>query len=126
MALFNWNKQEETETTSKLDVVSSTPELHSAHSDADLSHILKNPRITEKATMHSEQSVYLFDISSRATKRSVSQAVSALYKVTPRMIRIVQIPMKVKRNMRTGKRGIKRGGKKAYVYLKRGENITIA
>ncbi|PIR83864.1 50S ribosomal protein L23 [Candidatus Kaiserbacteria bacterium CG10_big_fil_rev_8_21_14_0_10_51_14] len=91
----------------------------------DLSFILRHARITEKATMHSAESVYTFDVEVRATKRDVLQAVQALYKVAPRMVRIVNIPTKMRRNARTGKIGVKRGGKKAYVYLKKGETITI-
>jgi large subunit ribosomal protein L23 len=89
-------------------------------------HILKHARITEKATMHSEAGVYTFDIAEEATKRDVIRAVQALYKVLPRKVAIVQVPSKMRRNARTGKVGVKRGGKKAYVYLKKGEKITIA
>ena len=91
----------------------------------DVSHVLRHARITEKATMHSESGVYTFDIAENATKRDVMQAVRALYKVTPRKVAIVPVPSKMRRSARTGKRGIKRGGKKAYVYLKKGEKITI-
>ena len=91
----------------------------------DLSHVLKHARITEKATMHSADSVYTFDIAESATKRDVMQAVRALYKVTPRSVRMVTVPSKTRRNARTGKRGVKQGGKKAYVYLKKGETITF-
>ena len=92
----------------------------------DLSHVLKHARITEKATMHSEQGVYTFDIAKSASKRDISMAIQQLYKVTPRMVRVVSVPMKVRRNARTGRTGVKSGGKKAYVYLKKGEMITIA
>ncbi len=91
----------------------------------DLSFVLKNARITEKATMHSADGVYTFDIAGVSTKRDVKQAIRALYKVEPRMVRIVSVPTKMKRNARTGKLGQTRGGKKAYVYLKKGETITI-
>lgn len=93
---------------------------------SDLSRVLKSPRITEKATMHQEAGVYTFDVAENATKRSVMQAVTSFYNVTPRKVRVVTIPSKQKRNTRTGKRGVKQGGKKAYVYLKEGESITIA
>ena len=91
----------------------------------DLSHVLKHARITEKATMHSADGVYTFDIAKNATKRDVIQAVQALHKVLPRKVRIVKVPTKMRRNPRTGKVGVTRGGKKAYVYLKKGETITI-
>src|SRR3989344_4374539 len=87
--------------------------------------VLKNPRITEKATMHSDAGVYTFDVTAGATKRDIMKAVRALYSVSPRKVAIVSVPKKWKRNMRTGKRGQQGGGKKAYVYLKKGETITI-
>ncbi len=101
------------------------PEASSVSSVRDLSHILKHARITEKATMHSADGVYTFDIADNATKRDVMQAVQAHYKVMPRKVRVVSIPTKKRRNPRTGKVGITHGGKKAYVYLKKGETITI-
>jgi len=91
----------------------------------DISTILRHARITEKASMHQAGGVYTFDIARAATKRDVVQAVRALYSVTPRTVRVVTIPTKARRNARTGKVGMTGGGKKAYVYLKKGENITI-
>ena len=90
------------------------------------SRILRSPRITEKGTMHAERGAYLFDVAPDATKHDIAQAVTAVYKVKPRMIRVVTIPSKRKKSSRTGKAGVKQGGKKAYVYLKKGETITIA
>jgi len=57
--------------------------------------------------------------------RQIIEAVRELYKVTPRMVRVVTIPAKLKRNARTGKPGVKHGGKKAYVFLKKGDTIAI-
>ncbi|MEN9560802.1 MAG: hypothetical protein RIQ56_75 [Candidatus Parcubacteria bacterium] len=95
-------------------------------SGANLAAVLKHARITEKATMHAEMGSYVFDIADVATKSDVAKAVKKLFNVTPRMVRIVRTPSKVKRNMRTGKSGVRGGGKKAYVYLKKGETITLA
>ncbi len=103
----------------------SASSANSSSTSRNLSHVLRHARITEKATMHSEAGVYIFDIAERATKRDVMQAVQALYKVTPRKVAIVPVPSKTRRSARTGKSGMKRGGKKAYVYLKKGEQITI-
>jgi large subunit ribosomal protein L23 len=89
-------------------------------------HILRHARITEKATMHADQSVYVFEVAETATKRDIVMAVRDIYNVTPRMVRIASIPTKTTRNMRTGINGIKRGGKKAYVFLKKGETIIIS
>lgn len=98
---------------------SASPASTKSGNRSDLTHILVSPRITEKATMHSAQGVYVFDVDGSATKSSVAQAVIAHYKVTPRMVRVVTIPRKVKRSMRTGKTGIKHGGKKHTYILKK-------
>ena len=74
--------------------------------------------------MHSADGVYTFDIAPGATKRDVMQAVRALYKVTPRRVAVVTIRAKMRRNARSGKVGMTGGGKKAYVYLKKGETIS--
>jgi large subunit ribosomal protein L23 len=90
------------------------------------SHILKHARITEKASMAAVDSVYVFNVASSATKRDVMRAVLDLYKVKPRKVAIVPVPMKPVRHMRSGREGVKSGGKKAYVYLKKGETLTIS
>ena len=89
-------------------------------------HILRHARITEKATMHADQSVYVFEVAETATKRDIVMAIRDIYNVTPRMVRVAGIPTKTTRNARTGVMGLKRGGKKAYVYLKKGETIIIS
>ncbi len=92
----------------------------------DLSHVLLGPRITEKATFASGVGAYVFNVATSANKKQIASAVKATYDVTPHAVRIVNIRPKMVRNMRTGKRGVKQGGKKAYVYLKKGETITMA
>ncbi len=90
-----------------------------------LAHILRHPHITEKASFAAEKGSYVFDVATRATKQDIEKAVFTIYKVKPRMVRIVNTPSKTKRSARTGKIGVKQRGKKAYVYLKKGESITI-
>lgn len=92
----------------------------------DLSHVLRHARITEKATINQMSGVYVFDIATSVSKRDIMQAVKSLYNVTPRKVAVVTIPKKNIRSMRTGRTGVKGGGKKAYVYLKKGDTITIA
>ena len=92
----------------------------------DLTHVLSHARITEKASMHSEQGVYTFNIAMSATKRDIKQAVFALYKVMPRAVRVLSVPTKVRRNAKTGKTGVTTIGKKAYVYLKKGETLDLS
>ena len=89
----------------------------------NVERILKNPRVTEKATLSAEQNVYVFDVVADANKFQIKQAVKSLYKVTPVKVNVVTVP--AKRIIYRGKRGVKPGGKKAYVYLKEGDKINI-
>ena len=89
----------------------------------NLANILINPRITEKATMSSERSVYVFKIDPRTSKALVEKAFIEKYKVTPLKINTVTIP--AKSVFVRGKKGKKSGYKKAYVYLKKGDKIEI-
>ena len=123
MALFGKKKDTDKAVTAPAAVGTVKPVRESRGGGA--ANVLKNPRITEKATMHSDAGVYPFDVTESATKRDILKAVRALYKVSPGKVAIVSIPRKWKRNMRTGKKGMQGGGKKAYVYLKKGETITI-
>lgn len=82
------------------------------------------PRVTEKATTIAEQGgVYVFEIEKDAGKKEIATAVKNLYRVSPVKINIVKIPRK--QVFVRGKKGFKSGGKKAYVFLKKGEKIEI-
>lgn len=86
---------------------------------------LLKPRITEKTNRLSGSSVYVFTLSNPLlNKVAVAAEIKKEYKVTPEKIRIVAIP--AKRVFVRGKWGKKQGGKKAYVYLKKGETIEFA
>lgn len=89
----------------------------------NLDCILRRPRITEKATMNAEASVYVFDVATDANKFQIKEAVEALYKVSPIKINVAQVPSK--RIFYRGKKGVKSGGKKAFVYLKEGDKINV-
>lgn len=86
--------------------------------------ILLNPRITEKATEAQDRGVYVFDVEKRSTKTEVTKAVESVYKVKPRKVNFV----KTRGRDVMGKKGTKgktASGKKAYVYLKKGDSIEI-
>jgi len=89
----------------------------------DLERVLINPRITEKATLSSEKNVFVFDVAPDANKFKVAEAIKYLYKVTPVKVNVVTVP--AKRIVYRGKKGIKTGGKKAYIYLKAEDKINI-
>jgi len=89
----------------------------------DVEYILTKPHITEKASMHAENNVYVFEVSRRANKTLVRNAVKELYKVTPEKINIVNTPAKAVSSR--GIKGVKSGKKKALVFLKKGDAIEI-
>lgn len=86
--------------------------------------VLISPRMTEKAALaQNRQNVYVFNVSKDANKKSVEQSIKAEYKVTPVQVRIAAIASKP--TFYRGRPGTKAGGKKAYVYLKKGDTIAI-
>lgn len=84
-------------------------------------NILLRPRITEKASFVLESNVYSFEVAPEATKKQVTEAVRAFYKVLPVKVNIVRNP--AKKVFIKGKRGTTAGVKKAYVYLKKGDKL---
>jgi len=85
--------------------------------------IIKNPRVTEKASFNAEQNVYTFDISQSANKTEIKKAIFALYKVHPVKVNVLNVPRK--KTMSKGKVGTKGGGRKALVYLKKEDKIEF-
>jgi len=89
-------------------------------------HILKGPRITEKASYLAQDNCYVFDVTSAANKGSVAAAIRAVYKVTPRKVTVVRTPRKRVMTRGTNRAGQTASGKKAYVYLKKGDTIELS
>jgi large subunit ribosomal protein L23 len=86
--------------------------------------VIKKPRVTEKSGIKSEsQNVYTFEVMKDATKKTVSEAIRAIYKVTPMKVNIVNLP--AKSVAKRGKRGTKQAIKKALVFLKKGDKIAF-
>ncbi len=88
--------------------------------------VLLSPRITEKAAIGNDFGIYTFNITRSATKQQVAAAVKQLFKVTPRMVRVANVKGVRVTTRATGKKGKTASGKKAYVYLKKGEKIELA
>jgi ribosomal protein L23 len=88
-------------------------------------NILIAPRITEKGAYLSEKGVYVFNVAVDANKNDIMAAVKRIYNVTPRKVTVVTVPRKVVATRSTNRKGKTAGGKKAYVFLKKGETIEI-
>ena len=89
----------------------------------DLSWVIVNPRITEKAAMISENNVYTFDVATRANKIQVKRAILAQYKVSPKKVNI--IAAKSRKVMKRGRKVHQASTKKAMVFLKKGDTIEL-
>jgi large subunit ribosomal protein L23 len=132
MALFNKKKEEKKdevvkETTAKKEVAKKAPTKAPAvktTTKEDLSWVLVRPRITEKGTITAPQSnAYIFEVSMRSNKTQIKEAIIEQYKVTPTKVNVLKIPSKKK--FARGKKGTKSGGKKAYIFLKKGDSIQF-
>lgn len=132
MALFSTKKtaakKTATKKTDKVEVVKTAPVAGAANASISAQHVISalvQIRITEKASMVHDLGVYTFNVSVGSTKNDIMKAVQQVYKVIPRKVNIVTILPKAKRNSKTGRSGMTAGGKKAYVYLKKGDTINL-
>tara|TARA_B100000508_G_scaffold116486_1_gene95873 strand:+ start:943 stop:1317 length:375 start_codon:yes stop_codon:yes gene_type:complete len=123
MALFGKKKEEKVEGDKQ---VTKQPDTSKAlPTDRNLSGVILGARITEKAVGKSDDNVYTFEVRRDATKYQVRDAIKSLYSVTPVKVNIVN---KKPAKRMVGSRGRAKhvpGMKKAYVYLKKGESISV-
>lgn len=85
--------------------------------------VIVKPRITEKATTLAEKGIYTFDVAMRSNSQQIAQEIRKTYKVTPIKVSVAAIPRKSM--FVRGKKGSTTVGKKAYVYLKKGDKIEF-
>ena len=88
---------------------------------AKYAYVLLKPRVTEKANLVPSANVHTFEISSASGKVEVTKAIKMFYGVTPVKVCITKNP--TKKVIVRGKKGVKSGVKKAYVYLKKGDKL---
>ncbi len=85
---------------------------------------IQSPKITEKAAALAEKGIYVFNVAPSATKSEIIKDIKTAYKVTPLKVNV--ITLKQKKVVVRGKIGHQAGGKKAMVFLKKGDKIDIA
>lgn len=90
----------------------------------NIQSVIIRPRITEKASLQSNANAYTFVVSKNATKLTIVNEVKAKHGVTPVKVNISNLPSKTV-NIR-GKVGTKAGIKKATVFLKKGDTMSLA
>ncbi|MBN1190007.1 MAG: 50S ribosomal protein L23 [Dehalococcoidales bacterium] len=88
-----------------------------------LYEVLRRPLVTEKGTLLQAQNKYAFEVSDKANKLQVKQAVEMAFKVTVTGVNVITVRGK---EVRVGRRQIvKSHWKKAVVTLKAGDKIQI-
>ncbi len=84
---------------------------------------IRNPIITEKATILSEQNKTVFKVHEKANKKIIKKNIEKIFKVNVIKVNILNKKTKVK--IRQGKKIYKSGYKKAIVTLKKGQSIDL-
>ena len=85
---------------------------------------IRQPIITEKATILSEQNKTVFKVHNGANKNSIKKNIEKLFKVN--VIKVNIINTKTKKKIKQGKLSTKPGYKKAIITLKKGQSIDLA
>ena len=85
--------------------------------------ILRNPVVTEKATILRDGNVYTFRVDPRANKVQIRHAVESIFEVKVEAVRTVAVKRKPKRQ--GYHQGTTSAWKKAYVKLRAGESIDL-
>jgi large subunit ribosomal protein L23 len=84
---------------------------------------IRQPIITEKATILSEQNKTVFKVHSGANKITIKKNIEKLFKVN--VIKVNIINTKTKKKIKKGKISTKTGYKKAIITLKKGQSIDL-
>lgn len=92
----------------------------------NLSHVIQTIRLSEKATLLSEQNnSYVFEVHPKATKQEIAQAVSLAFDKKVVSVNTANYAGKARRK-RTPQAGFTAQWKKAIVKLAPGEKIELA
>ena len=88
------------------------------------SMILTSPRITEKSTTLSEVNKYTFNVAVGTNKNEIKKEIKKLYGIVVLDVNIIAIaPRGV---FVRGRFGVKKGGKKAVITVKKGDTLPLA
>jgi large subunit ribosomal protein L23 len=85
--------------------------------------IIRRPLLTEKAIKMLEEGKYLFEVSPKANKIEIRQAISSLFSVTVTKVNTMNPPLKRRRVGRFA--GVKPTYKRAVITLQEGDSIPL-
>ena len=92
--------------------------------EKDFDKIIFRPLISEKSTaLRESRNVYCFEVHKDASKHDIKNAIKKVYDVNVMKVNVINVKGKKKR--RRFKEGKRKDWKKAYVKLKKGEEINI-
>ena len=86
--------------------------------------VVRNPVITEKATMLSEKNQFVFRVAIGATKPEIKASVEGLFGVN--VLAVNTLVQKGKTKRFKGRPGVRSDVKKAYVQLAEGQSIDMS
>jgi len=84
---------------------------------------IRQPIITEKATILSEQNKTVFKVHNSANKKTIKKNIEKLFKVNVTKVNIINT--KTKKKVKQGKLSTKSGYKKAIITLKKCQSIDL-
>ena len=84
---------------------------------------IRNPIITEKATILSEQNKTVFKVHEKANKKNIKKNIEKIFKVNVTKINIIN--KQPRKKIVRGKKVKVSGYKKAIITLKKGQNIDL-
>ena len=84
---------------------------------------IRQPIITEKAPILSEQNNTVFKVHNSANKKTIKKNIEKLFKVNVTKVNIINT--KTKKKVKQGKLSTKSGYKKAIITLKKGQSIDL-
>ena len=104
--------------------ISSAKKIQERVLNEKINHIdsIRNPIITEKATILSEQNKTVFKVHKKANK-IIKKNIEKLFKVN--VVKVNIINQKTKMKLKQGRKSYKSGYKKAIITLKKGQSIDL-
>lgn len=89
-----------------------------------MNQVVKKPILSEKAYQLMKNGIYTFVVQEHARKENIAKEVAAQFGVKVIRVNIVKIAPKAKRIAKTRKFAKVGGGKKAIVFLEKGQTIA--
>ncbi len=87
-------------------------------------NFIKSPILSEKAYKQMEKGAYTFLVEKGANKANIKKAIASHFSVKVKKVNITMMQPKTKKIARTRKTTTVGGGKKATVWLEKGQTIT--